>query len=114
MESYIDWTSIFENIKYLDADLDTIELDELLIENRVEVSENVMSLKNLAPGYRTFKKLTKEDILIDIEKTKCMLRRNEEKKVREEIENQEKAHKNNQLDELRILHGLDTSSDMKL
>ena len=53
----------------------TIKLEELLIENGIEISKNIMSLKNLAPGYRTFKKLTKEDILIDIEKTKCMLRR---------------------------------------
>ena len=114
MEHYVDWESIFENIKYLDKDLDTIELNELLIEEGVEVSENVLSLKNLAPGFRTYKKLTKDDILIDIEKAKCMLRRSEEKRIREERDEQEKVRKNQQLDDLRILHGLDTDSEMKL
>ena len=114
MEEFIDWTSLLEDIKYLDKDLENVQLEELLIEDGIEVSDNVLSLKTLAPGYRTYRKITKEDIMIDIEKTKCMLRRNEENVMRAEKDKQEKRAKEDSFDNLRILHGLDSNSDWKL
>lgn len=50
-------------------------MSEIVIEEGVDVSDNIKSLKYLAPGFRTYKKLSKQDILLDWEKTKIIIRR---------------------------------------
>ena len=56
LENLINWEKLMNGIKYKDTELSTIDLNELVIEDGIDVSENIKSLKSLASGFRTYKK----------------------------------------------------------
>ena len=89
LENHLDWEYFIDNVKYKDADLEKVELNELVIGEGIEVSENIKSLKNLAPGYRTYAPMSQNKIDLDWEKAQIQIRRNHHQKVRDEVRSQE-------------------------